>query len=113
MHSEGPWKCEIALRFKFDEHGNPLSDGQKELPFGPIILKKTDVVDRLRRAQLAILSPDLDSPTFPQSFLTAPSSSSSGTSFSLNTIVMKISGPDVVDLSFVDLPGDHRTRCCA
>ena len=28
--------------------------------------------------------------------------------FSRNTVVLKVSGPDIVDLSFVDLPGMPR-----
>ena len=62
--------------------------------------------ERIRRAQRAILKPSkpLDA------FLTAPEADAakkkpSELAFSKNCITLQISGPDVADLSFCDLPG--------
>ena len=73
--------------------------------FGDPIFTRTDVTDRIRRAQRAILNPSkpLDA------FLTAPEADAakkpSELAFSKNCITLQISGPDVADLSFCDLPG--------
>jgi hypothetical protein len=74
-------------------------------PFGPIIYDKSKVEERIRRAQLAILNPKVA----PASFLEDAAGDRTGVesqlSFSLNAVTLQISGPDVADLSFCDLPG--------
>ncbi len=74
-----------------------------------MITNRADVKERLQRAQIAILNPELDSSDFPNRFLVGdlPDSSTRAASFSRNFISMTVEGPDVVDLSFVDLPGDQ------
>ena len=70
--------------------------------FGQTITNKLDVTDRIRRAQRAILSPSVST----DSFLTGDGmDTESEFSFSYNCIVLNISGPDVTDLNFIDLPG--------
>lgn len=105
IHSTEAWKCDVYLRFKYDAKGHPLSGGPQQIPFGSTIYNREEVKDRVARAQLAILNPHLDDANFPQTFLTAEPPATSAISFSKNTIVLKVSGPEVVDLSFVDLPG--------
>lgn len=108
-NSDGSWRCEVYLRFKYDSHNRPLAGGQRsDIPFGGTLYTREDVQDRVRRAQLAILNPKLDDPDFPHSFLTSEPPSQSEITFSRNIIVLKVSGPDIVDLSFVDLPGMPR-----
>ncbi|KAF8323490.1 P-loop containing nucleoside triphosphate hydrolase protein, partial [Cantharellus anzutake] len=103
--ADGSWSCEICLRFQYDRQGHELVP-HRNIPFGPVITNPADVKDRLRRAQAAILDPALDSPNFPNSFLDCREVPSNRvTSFSRNFISMTVKGPDVVDLSFVDLPG--------
>ncbi|KAF8756245.1 Fungalysin metallopeptidase (M36) [Rhizoctonia solani] len=75
----------------------------RNIMFGTVINRKTDVEDRLRRAQLAILSPGIDSSLFLRDPL--PRTSSTTVAFSENFVSVEISGPDVTDLSFCDLPG--------
>lgn len=64
---------------------------------------KSDVTERIRRAQRAILSPSV----LPEDFLSGPESDfgRSEKLFSSDCIVLHISGPDITDLNFIDLPG--------
>ena len=72
--------------------------------FGDPIFNKSEVEDRIRRAQRAILNPSTPS----AAFLDGEPEDGSGVSevaFSMNCISLQISGRNVADLSFVDLPG--------
>ncbi|KAF8733469.1 hypothetical protein RHS02_07334, partial [Rhizoctonia solani] len=100
--SEEPWTCTVHLRFLKDASGNDINP-VRNIMFGTVINRKTDVEDRLRRAQLAILSPGIDSSLFLRDPL--PRTSSTTVAFSENFVSVEISGPDVTDLSFCDLPG--------
>ena len=79
--------------------GSVLANSQK-IQFGQPITNKSEVTERVRRAQRAILSPSAP----PDAFLSGPDAAAER-SFSANRIVLHISGPDVADLSFIDLPG--------
>ena len=63
--------------------------------------------DRIRRAQRAILNPNKPL----KYFLDEDNQEEldSQLSFSLNSVTLQISGPDVADLSFCDLPGTFRS----
>ncbi|KAH9485773.1 Interferon-induced GTP-binding protein Mx2 [Psilocybe cubensis] len=101
--SDSAWKCVVSLRFTTDANGQPLGQARNE-PFGAIIYDKSEVEDRIRRAQRAILNP-----TKPAKFFLDDDQEEelldSQLSFSLNAVTLQISGPDVADLSFCDLPG--------
>ena len=100
-YSPDPWKCTVSLRFSTDENGQPLGQ-TRNVPFGPIIYSKAHVEDRIRRAQLAILNPRKNL----QKFLDGnEESETTDLTFSTNCVSLQISGTDVADLSFVDLPG--------
>ncbi|GAA6003650.1 dynamin family protein [Rhodotorula paludigena] len=112
-----PWSCRVSLRFERDPAGRPL-DPIREVPFGKALDDPNAVEATLRRAQLAILNPRIRDPSF---FLALPedevrrakagrgfggdSSGEAQLSFSTNVICLDISGPQVTDLAFVDLPG--------
>ncbi|KAF8504671.1 P-loop containing nucleoside triphosphate hydrolase protein [Russula emetica] len=100
--SNGPWRCVVSLRIVTDEDGSVLPQPRK-LDFGDPIYSKSLVTERIRRAQCAILNPDTPF-TF---FLDAPPDAleQKDLSFSYNSVCLEISGNDVEDLSFVDLPG--------
>src|SRR5258708_23818888 len=104
IQSSEPWECEVSLKFQVDARNVPLAR-VRNFPFGPTIRDPAQVEDRLRRAQLAILNADLDRDGFPGSFLTGNTPEARSVSFSQNCISLKVRGPDIVDLSFVDLPG--------
>jgi hypothetical protein len=65
-------------------------------------MDKSEVEERIRRAQLAILNPSKPMEDF---LGTLPSSDENELSFSTDVVSVRIAGRDVDDLSFVDLPG--------
>jgi hypothetical protein len=71
--------------------------------FGSIIHNKEEVEERIRRAQRAILNPSKST----KQFLDGDDEDvgEAELSFSNNCVSLQISGPDVADLSFCDLPG--------
>lgn len=86
----------------------------ENIPFGSVITDKSHVEERIRRAQRAILNPS----TTPDTFLSGPDGEPDGRrpelSFSKNCVCLELSGPDLADLSFCDLPGiviSLRVRC--
>ncbi|KAG6883980.1 hypothetical protein C0993_002309 [Termitomyces sp. T159_Od127] len=97
--SSEPWKCIVSLCI--------YDDGKmKTEKFGDIITHKVDVEERIRRAQWAILNPKVRSAHGAQYFLTGDDhGANSELSFSSCFVSLQISGPDVADLSFCDLPG--------
>lgn len=97
--SKDPWKCVVKLR-------RTLPNGQLHSEyFGKPIYEhaKSEVEDRIRRAQLAILNPNKDAKYYltVEDWELDPTESS----FSKDCVTLEISGPDVADLSFCDLPG--------
>lgn len=106
--SSGPWSCTVSIRREFDNAGKPLTE-VSEVRFGDIIRNKSEVELALRRAQLAILNPQMShakilSSTIEQlKELSAQSSKS--LPFSRNVICVDLEGPELTDLSFIDLPG--------
>ncbi|KAJ7809004.1 P-loop containing nucleoside triphosphate hydrolase protein [Mycena olivaceomarginata] len=99
--SEGPWTCIVELRYIRDQNGQFLGQ-TRSVVFGNPIFDKAEVEDRIRRAQRAILCPSKAA----QTFLTDNDSGPTEISFSTNYISLQISGPEIADLSFVDLPGN-------
>lgn len=100
--SEGEWRCVVSLRIITDSSGQPLGQAHNE-QFGDPIMDRSEVEDRIRRAQRAILNPQKSAHTFLEHNDRMPAADS--LSFSHNSVVLQISGPDVADLSFCDLPG--------
>ncbi|PSR80080.1 hypothetical protein PHLCEN_2v6810 [Hermanssonia centrifuga] len=97
-----PWMCTVSLHFITDEHGKPLGQARNDR-FGGPMFDKSEVEERIRRAQRAILNPN----TLSMRFLEGPDEDPIGRelTFSMNSICLQISGSDVADLSFCDLPG--------
>ena len=95
--SQSPWQCVVSLRFTSSSQGKVRNED-----FGPIIYDKAQVEDRIRRAQRAILNPSKPSKDF---LVDTDDIQDSELSFSSNCVSLQISGPDVADLSFCDLPG--------
>ncbi|KZT22881.1 hypothetical protein NEOLEDRAFT_1180623 [Neolentinus lepideus HHB14362 ss-1] len=105
--SEGPWTCQISIRWEFDDKGKRKDDVQ-EVAFGAPITNKGVVELALRRAQAAVLNPSIPLSKF--LIMTAEDlkdkSHVSGTlKFSRNVVCVDLVGPDLTDLSFIDLPG--------
>lgn len=112
-YSMEPWTCRVSLRFTTDAHGQPIA--VRTIPFGDPISDKAEVADRIKRGQQAILNPQLSSSVFLNAH---PADSTSSVTFSTNCILLEISGPDVPDLTLVDLPGANllltviTAHCC-
>lgn len=102
--SEDAWRCIVKLHITTGPLGEPCD--VKNVSFGPPITDKADVEDRIRRAQRAILNPNIDAQKFLyDSELDDQTPEQAELSFSKNSVSLEISGNDVADLSFVDLPG--------
>ena len=103
--AEGRWKCSVALRFTVDENGQALGQA-RIVSFGDVIYDKAEVEDRLRRAQRAILNPRMRSDHFLTRESDEETEPEGQLTFSSNCVELRISGPEVADLSFCDLPGE-------
>jgi hypothetical protein len=115
--THGAWSCNISLRFDYDHRGNQI--GHRRVEFGNPLTNKTEVELMLRRAQAAILNPDVK----PENFLTksveelqyyrSAEAFSRGTlKFSRNAVCVDIQDPAAADLSFIDLPGKFCNAFC-
>ncbi|KAF9507704.1 hypothetical protein BS47DRAFT_1488702 [Hydnum rufescens UP504] len=113
QQSEKPWESQVFLRIETDSSGRRLNQ-IKEAKFGPVLHDKDALELMLRRAQLAILNPSVESSKFvrlgEKEALSAadgipPLGSKEQLAFSSNVVCIDVSGPDVADLSFIDLPG--------
>ena len=102
-YSDQAWKCRVVLSKIVDRHGQALGVAEN-IPFGTTITDRGDVEERIRRAQRAILNPSTNT----DSFLLGPDgdpADGNELSFSKNSVCLELSGPDLTDLSFCDLPG--------
>ncbi|KAG1761981.1 P-loop containing nucleoside triphosphate hydrolase protein [Suillus occidentalis] len=98
------WSCTITLRIGFDSNGLDL---QKPLnvPFGRTITDRSEFEVWLRRAQAAILNPNVPSATFHAKTAEELKNIKNTLKFSRNVVCVSIEDPDATDLSFYDLPG--------
>ncbi len=85
-------------------------DDISETPFGGLITDKSAVESLLRRAQLSVLNPGIPIEKILHAAteeLTKWSEQSQKMQpFSRNVVCVDLSGPDLTDLSFIDLPGE-------
>lgn len=105
--SSGPWSCQVSIRWEFDEQGKPADD-VFEVIFGSTITEKADVELRIRQAQAAVLNMTIAE----QDFLTKTEVElkeglRGALPFSKNVVCVDLEGPNLTDLSFIDLPGNH------
>ncbi|KAH7912598.1 P-loop containing nucleoside triphosphate hydrolase protein [Hygrophoropsis aurantiaca] len=103
--SENPWSCRISIRWEYDENNNQMKD-VTEVPFGEVITNKDEVEIALRCAQAAVLHPATPATQF-QGLKGEELERFKGKSlpFSRNVVCVDLEGPDLTDLSFIDLPG--------
>lgn len=93
----------MSLRFITGSDGQLLGQARNQT-FGGPIYDKALVEERIRRAQRAILNPQKSAKHFLEN--KDEDQDSSELSFSNNCVSLQVSGPDVADLSFCDLPGE-------
>lgn len=110
--TDEPWNCQIFLRFETGTDGRPL-DRISETRFGKALHSPDEVEAALRRAQLAILNPSVSPSSWAKASDDDVKSAKEGNyvlgsseqlSFSTNLVCIDISGPEVTDLAFLDLP---------
>ncbi|KAG2148944.1 P-loop containing nucleoside triphosphate hydrolase protein [Suillus clintonianus] len=98
------WSCSITLRMGFDSNGRDLPR-TTTVPFGRTITNKDEVEIWLRRAQSAILNPNVPSSSFHTKTIEELRNTRNTLKFSRNVVCVSIEDPDATDLSFYDLPG--------
>ncbi|KAI6014111.1 hypothetical protein PISMIDRAFT_109943 [Pisolithus microcarpus 441] len=107
--ADTPWTCVVKLHFITDERGSPIK--ATNITFGDAIFNKAHVEERIRRAQRAILNPNTDYKKLVEGHQVT--SGANEASFSRNYVSLEISGRELADLSFVDLPGLIASVGCA
>ncbi|KAG2046501.1 hypothetical protein BDR06DRAFT_965031 [Suillus hirtellus] len=98
------WSCTITLRIGFDSNGLDLQK-PTNARFGPTITDRSEFEVWLRRAQAAILNPNVASSTFHAKTVEELKNIKNTLKFSRNVVCVSIEDPDATDLSFYDLPG--------
>ena len=107
--SESRWQCQVLLRTEVD--ARDAVQRKMERKFGPVVNDTVELEKMLRRAQLAVLNPRVPANAFVSFDLDSlktdvpPLGSSEQLGFSSNVVCVDVSGPEVPDLSFIDLPG--------
>lgn len=94
------WSCTVSLRYVADKDGNSVKVAPP-VQFGEVIRDRSLVEERVRRAQRAALNPDISA----LEILDGLESDLSMESFTMNCVLLCITGRCVADLSFCDLPG--------
>jgi hypothetical protein len=104
-HADGPWRCEISLRIMYDIAGKSLRE-PKSVGFGGALSDPKDVEVALRRAQTAVLRlPSVTDRDIGELLQDESISSGTCSGFSRNVIRLDVSGTELVDVTFIDLPG--------
>ncbi|KAG1824557.1 P-loop containing nucleoside triphosphate hydrolase protein [Suillus subaureus] len=98
------WSCTITLRMGFDNNGKDMPK-TVTVPFGRTITDRSEVEVWLRRAQAAILNPNVPSSSFHTKTIEELRSLRNTLKFSRNVVCVSIEDPEATDLSFYDLPG--------
>jgi hypothetical protein len=98
--------CRISLRFTHDRDNRPLP-APKIIPFGDVLDDSNKVEETLRRAQAGVLELPFSHDSSVDRFLN-PSyqvPDRHPVDFSRNVVRVDVSGPEFVDVAFIDLPG--------
>ncbi|KAA1467036.1 P-loop containing nucleoside triphosphate hydrolase protein [Dentipellis sp. KUC8613] len=108
MSSADEWSCQISIRWEY-EADNLKKKDVSEVPFGDLIADPREVELQLRRAQAAVLNPHVRTHDFltmsAHQIKAGVKSNVKPLLFSRNVVCVDLQGPDLVDLSFIDLPG--------
>ncbi|QRV96043.1 hypothetical protein RhiJN_24061 [Ceratobasidium sp. AG-Ba] len=100
-YADHPWAARVYL-MKAESDGQDRSRWSNEVPFGDPVHDPDLLEVRISQAQQAALHPRVD----PSIFLNGgPGPEQGGLSFTKNRVIVKVSGDQLADLSFVDLPG--------
>ncbi|KAJ3866155.1 P-loop containing nucleoside triphosphate hydrolase protein [Lentinula novae-zelandiae] len=104
--SSNAWACHISIRIEFDDDGNRLREVTENIFIGNIT-DKSQVEFALRRAQFSVLNPEISWDKILKSPIEELKKLVNAKSlpFSQNVVCVDLEGPDLTDLSFIDLPG--------
>ncbi|KAJ7472548.1 Dynamin central region-domain-containing protein [Mycena latifolia] len=97
------WSCQVSIHWIVSEK-QKLLDTIIEAHFGDVIRDKSEVEERLRRAQIAILNPKSKPKKNLNMGITEIRQHSSSLAFPQNVVCVDIAGPQLTHISFVDLP---------
>lgn len=107
--SSGAWQCQVSIRWEFGKDGS-AKDEVHEVPFGGLITSKADVELALRRAQTAVLNPHIPSSKYSAlSLEDLRKEPPNKLLFSRNVVCVDLTGPELTDLAFIDLPGESES----
>ncbi|KAK7693683.1 hypothetical protein QCA50_003253 [Cerrena zonata] len=90
-YTPGPWQAQVLLR----RHSST------EVKFGNVLTNTIDLERMIRYAQVAILNPSSD----PNVFLSGSVPAASELRFCSDVVCIDVKGPELTDLTFIDLPG--------
>jgi hypothetical protein len=96
-----------SIRWEFEDSGKRKGE-VSEILFGSRMVKKEDVEMRLRQAQTAVLNPQVPAEQFLGMSEDEMKNGVRGNDpllFSKNVVCVDLEGPELTDLSFIDLPG--------
>lgn len=98
--SNGPWECTVSLDFSASRSAKSKA---AIVQFGESITDQSQLEERIRRAQRAVLSPNTDYTLF----LNKPEEECppSELTFTPDSVQIEISDSNLTNLSFFDLPG--------
>ncbi|QRV96048.1 hypothetical protein RhiJN_24066 [Ceratobasidium sp. AG-Ba] len=99
-YADHPWSARVYL-MKAESEDQGRSRWSSEIQFGDSMEDPDQLEERIKQAQLAVLHPKTD----PAVFLNGDGPKEGGLSFTKNRVIIKVSGDQLADLSFVDLPG--------
>lgn len=97
------WRCQVKIRWEYDDKEHTKRNKAHEEVFGSEIADPSQVEERVRSAQKAVLNPS----TAPSSFLEERlyGDNTNELRFSQNVVCIEISGKNLPNLSLIDLPG--------
>ena len=102
--SSASWSCQVSIRWEFEDSGKRKGE-VSEILFGS---RMVDVEMRLRQAQTAVLNPQVPAKQFLGMSEDEMKNGVRGNDpllFSKNVVCVDLEGPELTDLSFIDLPG--------
>lgn len=98
------WSCQVSLRMMYNGNGERLP-APCIFPFGDALDNPEDVENRLRGAQDAILHLPLGAYTVEYFLQDSYEKSEDAMGFSRNVVRLDVTGTNLVDVTFIDLPG--------
>ncbi|PKK67265.1 hypothetical protein RhiirC2_752015 [Rhizophagus irregularis] len=108
IKSSSEWSCQVSLRKEYDNFDEKLIRPE-ETKFGRIITHPNEVEIVARRAQKALLNPNCKPEDYFEwdfeSLSYEEDADKNALKFTKNVVCLEIKGPNVPNLSLIDLPG--------